>query len=395
MKYLNSLLISLIVGLGILSSCNQKQEKASEEAAAKESEQPAPATDMITFSKDQNVMASIQTGKIETRNLNSVIKVNGVIDVEPSSIVTISAPFGGYIKSAGLLPGQPIKKGQVIATLENPEFINIQEEYLESSSKLKFLQQEFERQELLRKQDVNAAKTFQQVSSDLQVMKAKITALDAKMSMAGINKSNLDEGKISISASLYAPISGYVKTSNINIGKYVNPTDVLFELANKNELHLALNVFEKDIEQVRVGQTIRFGLASEEQLNRTATVFLIGQATADNRMIPVHCHFPQSMSTGLLPGMYVKAWIEKQGQNMTVLPTEAIVQSEGKDYIFLLKEQTDKGFTYQMVPVKKGIQQDNLVEVIVPSTVSVDNAVVVRKGAYAILSAILNAGEEE
>ena len=103
------------------------------------------------------------------------------------------------------MPGQPIKKGQVIATLENPEFIDIQQQYLESSSRVTLLQQEFDRQQLLRKQDVNAAKTLQQITSDLQVMKAKLSALDAKISMAGISKTALSEGKTPFCKGATAP----------------------------------------------------------------------------------------------------------------------------------------------------------------------------------------------
>jgi cobalt-zinc-cadmium efflux system membrane fusion protein len=394
MKHIKRLLLGSALGLILLSACVKKQDTASEDAVKKDSTGQAAPADEITFSKGQFIMAGIQTGKVESRNLNSIIKATGMIDVEPSSVVTISAPLGGYIKSAGLLPGQPIKKGQVIATLENPEFIDIQQQYLESRSRVTLLQKEFDRQQLLRSQDVNAAKTLQLVTSDLQVMKSKLAALEAKISMAGINKAALSEGKILPSAHLYSPITGYVRTSNINIGKYVNPTDVLFELAKNGELHLALNVFEKDIEQIRVGQAIRFGLGSQQQVDRTATVFLIGHATADDRMIPVHCHLPKSSAKALLPGMYVKAWIEKAADAVPVLPNEAVVQSEGKDYIFIQTAQLEKGFTYKMVPVKKGIQQDNLTQVTLPSTVAPD-AVIVTKGTYALLSALINASEEE
>ena len=394
MNDIKRLLLGSALGLILLSACNKKQDTSSEDAVKKDSSAQAVPTDEITFSKDQFTMAGIQTGKIELRNLNSIIKATGMIDVEPSSIVTISAPLGGYIKSAGLLPGQLVKKGQVIATLENPEFIDIQQQYLESSSRVTLLQQEFDRQQLLRSQDVNAAKTLQQVTSDLQVMKAKLSALDAKISMAGISKAALSEGRIVPSGNLYSPITGYVRISNINIGRYVNPTDVLFELAKNGELHLALNVFEKDIDQIRVGQAIRFGLGSEQQVERSATVFLIGKATAEDRMIPVHCHLPKASGKGLLPGMYVKAWIEKQAGSVPVLPNDAVVQSEGKDFIFVQTAQSEKGYTYRMVPVRKGIQQDNLSQVTLPSTVAAD-AVIVTKGAYAILSALINATEVE
>ena len=183
MRYINKLFFIVGLSLSLLTACNTQPEEAKEQAVA-----TTASPDEITLNRDQYTMAGIQTGKIESRNLNSIIKVNGVIDVEPSSVVTISAPLGGYIKSAGLLPGQAIRKGQVIATLENPEFINLQQEYLESKGRLVFLEQEYQRQQQLRQEDINSAKTFQQASSNLQVMQARISALEAKIALAGINR---------------------------------------------------------------------------------------------------------------------------------------------------------------------------------------------------------------
>ncbi len=181
----------------------------------------------------------------------------------------------------------------------------------------------------------------------------------------------------------------------MDIGKYVNPTDVLFELTNIDDLHLGLNVFEKNIDQIEVGQEIRFALASETAFNRTAKVFLIGQSTGENRMIPVHAHLPQTGTVNLLPCMYVKALIEKGQESLLALPTEAVVQSEGKDYIFIQTGQSDQGYTFKMVPVKIGIQAGGLTAVTLPSGVSADDAKVVTKGAYTVLSALINAGEKE
>src|SRR5215217_2315613 len=152
MKYLNRFFVGATLSLGLLNACSQKQEEANQDAEQEQAAEKSTAPDEITFTRDQYTLAGIQTGKIESRNLNSTIKVSGVIDVDPASVVTISAPLGGYIKSAGLLPGQTIRKGQVIATLENPEFINLQQEYLESKSRLGFLEQEYQRQKQLREE---------------------------------------------------------------------------------------------------------------------------------------------------------------------------------------------------------------------------------------------------
>lgn len=345
LNYIAAFALSLLT----LTACNQAatEEKKEEPAMAKPS-------DEVTLSKDQHRVAALQMGKLEMRSLSDVIKANGAIDVPPENMVSISAPLGGYIKSSGLLPGQQIRKGQVIATLENPEFIDIQQEYLESKSRFEFLALEYKRQEQLRKEDVNSAKTFQQVSSEYKMIQARMSGLEQKLSLIGINAKNLNSGKISKTSNLYSPINGYVTLSNATTGKYVNPTDVIFELANKSEMHLALNVYERDAAKIKVGQSIKFALANETEYNRNAKVFLIGKSTSTDGTVPVHCHLLDAGNTSLFPGMYAKAMIETTNQSVSALPNESIVQSDGMDFIFIQISSSDsKGATFKMIPIKK------------------------------------------
>ena len=387
-----------IVALLLLAACGNKQSKentAAVETTAGSTDTASTAAKQITFSSDQYQLAGIETGTIEMRNLSNIIKLNGIIDVEPKSTATVSAPLGGYIKTAGLLPGQAVKKGQVLATIENPDFITMQQEYLESQGRLQFLEQEYQRQQKLREEDVNAAKTFQQVASDYKVMQARISGLEQRLALAGISRSALQTGKITRTANLYAPITGYIKTSNVNIGKYATPTDVLFEIINKNDLHLALNAFEKDLGKIQVGQTVKFSLANENNFNRTAKIFLIGQSTGDDRIVPVLCHFVNQKDPDLLPGMYVKAWIETGSEKQYAAPSEAIVQLEGKDYLISQTGQSSNGYTFQLMQVKKGTEQEGYTAVTLPENMTVENTKVVVKNAYAILSALKNSEETE
>ncbi|MES2419098.1 MAG: efflux RND transporter periplasmic adaptor subunit [Bacteroidota bacterium] len=383
LNYITAFALSLLT----LTACNQAatEEKKEEPAMDKPS-------DEVTLSKDQHRVATLQMGKLEMRSLSDVIKANGAIDVPPENMVSISAPLGGYIKSSGLLPGQQIRKGQVIATLENPEFIDIQQEYLESKSRFEFLALEYKRQEQLRKEDVNSAKTFQQVSSEYKMIQARMSGLEQKLSLIGINAKNLSSGKISKTSNLYSPINGYVTLSNATTGKYVNPTDVIFELANKSEMHLALNVYERDAAKIKVGQSIKFALANETEYNRNAKVFLIGKSTGTDGTVPVHCHLLDVGNTSLFPGMYAKAMIETTNQSVSALPNESIVQSDGMDYIFIQTSSSEKGFTFKMIPVKKGIEQEGYTEVILPDNFDRNSAVVI-KGAYTLLSAMKNVEE--
>ena len=383
---------AIVIMIFFAAGCGNKKEesKVETETAAKDS---VTLKDEIALSTEQYKVADVKTGKAEQRNLSSLIKVNGVLDVPPQNAVSISAPMGGYLKSAGLLQGQPVSKGQVLAVIENPEFIDIQQEYLESKSRMQFLEEELARQQELRKEEVNAAKALQQVSSEYNMMRAKISGLEQKLALIGISKNSVNAGRISRTSNLYAPISGFVTASNVNRGKYVTPSDVLFELSDKSDMHLALNVFEKDVRKLKVGLPIRFALSNETEYNRQATVYLIGKATSEDGTIPVHCHLPSSTDPSLLPGMYVKALIETSTDNLTAVPVEAVVQSDGKDYVFVLKDTAQGKFTFKMVPVIKGNEEGGYVAVDFPEGFDVSSAIIVLKGAYSILSAMKNVEE--
>ena len=198
---------------------------------------------------------------------------------------------------------------------------------------------------------------------------------------------------MSKTANLYSPITGYVTESNVNMGKYVQPNDVLFELANASDMHLALNVFEKDVRQLKVGQVIYFALANESNYVREAKIFLIGKSTGTDGTIPVHCHLSNAGDPDLLPGMYVKALIETGANNEAALPTEAIVQSDGKDYIFVRSDTMQNKFIFKMIPVVKGTEQEGYVGITLLQKIDPAREKIVVKGAYSLLSALKNVEE--
>tara|TARA_R110000823_G_scaffold68405_2_gene158938 strand:+ start:6861 stop:8060 length:1200 start_codon:yes stop_codon:yes gene_type:complete len=394
----NTKISLLILSTLLIVACGNKDSEkmeASAEASMPKEQPAANGAKQVTFRKDQYNLAGIETGQIEMRNLSNIIKLNGVIDVEPKSMASVSAPLGGYLKTAGRLPGEEIKKGQVLATIENPEFIQIQQDYLESLSRLQFLEEEYNRQKQLREQDINSAKTFQQVSSDYKITQGRVKAYEQQLALAGISRSNVQNGNITRTANLYAPITGFIKASNVNIGDYVSPQDVLFELVNLNDIHLALNAFEKDLEKIEVGQTVKFSLSNENTFDRTAKVFLIGKATGNDRITPVHSHIEKEDVKGLLPGMYVKAWIESGTNKQNAIPSEAIVQYEGKDFIILQTQETEIGYTFRLEQVKKGIEQEGYTAITFAGSTDANNLKPVVKNAYSILSALRNSEEEE
>lgn len=377
-----------------VASCSDKKEPVAEEPQQKTAAGAASEEKQVVFTDSQYKLSEIETGSIEFRNLSNIIKLTGSIDAEPGNVATVSAPLGGYLKTAGKLPGELVKKGQLLAVLENPEFINIQQEYLESTARMEYLSQEFKRQQELRKEDINAAKTFQQVSSEYKMMKAKISGLEQQIALLGLSSASLkSSNKISRTANIYSPITGYIKTSSVNIGKYAAPTDILFEIVGNSDLHLALNAFEKDLGKIKPGQTVKFSLSNENNYQHTGKVFLVGQAADDKKMIPVHCHFTQDSK--LLPGMYVKAWVETGTEKKNAVPNDAVVQLAGVDYIIAQTGQDKAGYKFKLVQVAKGVQQEGYTAVELPEGTDAGELKIVTKNAYTILSALRNAEEEE
>ena len=381
----------------VLAACGGGSKATSDASAAPttaHTDSAAP-TPTATFTEQQYRLAGITLGTIERRTLSAVISLSGLIDVEPSDEAVVSAPLGGYVRTAGLLPGTPVRKGQLLAMLESPEFTQLQQDYLESKGRMLFLEQDYARQEQLRRDNVNAVKTFQQVASERAIMQARIVGLEQKMRQAGIPRSAVDSGRIAPVANVYAPISGFIKSSNVSIGRHVAPTDVLFEIVGTSDLHLAINVYARDLERVRVGQTVRFGTADEPTMVRTAKVFLVGQATGEDRVFPVHGHIDAKSARGLRPGMYVKAGLETGGADMDAVPMTAVVQFEGNDYIILETGTSTSGHVFRLERVRRETEQGGFVGIQFADGFNATGARVVVGNAIAILAAIRNAQEGE
>jgi cobalt-zinc-cadmium efflux system membrane fusion protein len=379
--------IAVLIISMLFSSCGNKTE----ETKAKEHHEEAANT--VEFTNEQYKVANVTLGNIEMKALSGAIKVNGMLDVPPQNLVSVSAPMGGFLKSTELLQGLKVKKGEVIAVIQNADYIQIQQDYVDNKSQLEYLEAEYKRQEELGKENVNSQKTLLQSKTQYQSMMAKVSGLKSKLSLLGINTNQVESGNFQNSITLYAPISGYVTQVNVNIGMYVNPTDVMFKIVDTEHLHAELTVFENDVPKLKIGQKVRFTLANETT-ERIATVYLIGREIREDRTVRIHCHLDKE-DIELLPGMYLKAYVEAGTQNVAALPDKAIVNFEGSDYIFVSIPSDEKGtHHFKMVQVVKGVSELNYTEVQLPKDISAESSIVIN-GAYDILSKMKNSEEDE
>ena len=351
--------------------------------------------DIVELREDQISLAKIELGSIEMKQLGSNIKVNGTISVAPQNFATVCMPFGGFVKNTSLFPGNIVHKGQVLATIENQDFVDVQLAYLEAKNKLAFTEADFKRHTDLYKDDVYSEQNVQQVTVEYKNLKALVKSLEQKLFLIGITPSALSEDNISSTVNLVSPIDGFLKSVNVNIGKYVNPSEVLFEIVNNDKLFLDLTFFEKDATKVTKGQKVKFFINNETE-EHEATVTQTAKSVLQDKTFMVYATVSSSCKN-LMPGMYVSALVSEMSNLVSVLPSDAVVSFDEKDYIFVFgkdKVEAGKNFTeYRMIEVKKGVTDSGFTEIKIPECINLNSSKVVIKGAYSILSAKKNAGE--
>lgn len=362
---------------------------ACNDAPQEQAAEPEGLSNEIALSVQQQQAAGIETAPIRSRTISSELLVNGLVDVPPQNIVSVSFPLGGYLKTTALLPGMHINRGEVIAIMEDPALIQLQQDFLMAKARLQYLQLDFERQQLLHTNQVNSDKVFQQASADFNAQKVLVKGYSEKLKLIGINPETLTDEKISRSVPVHSPINGFVSKVNVNIGKYVNPSDVLFELINPEDIHAALTVFEKDISLVKPRQKVWVTFVDDPGTAYECEVLLVTRNVDDNRSALVHCHFEQQPRQ-LLPGMFLNAKIETGNQVVTAVPEAALVRYGNQE--FLIENATDSLF--RLLPVTTGVRAAGWVAV-THNTDSLEGRKIVIKNPYPVLGKIKNRTEEE
>lgn len=405
-----SIILLVMISVATFTGCNGKKldehgheagthaesdKKDSHSEGETEGEVEVLPEDIVELRGDQIKLAGVQLGKVEMRQVSGVIKANGIVTTAPQNSASVSVPLGGFVKSSNLLPGNAVSKGQTLAIIENTEFVDLQQNYLDIKNKYEFAEAEYKRHIELYKDDVYSEKNLQQTTSEYRSLKAQLKGIGQKLQVIGINPATLTEGSISATIALVSPISGYIKTANISMGKYVSPTDVLFEIAGTDNLLLELSLFEKDANTVSVGQFAHFTINNETHEHK-AEIYQVGKSINTDKTYKVYATVQQPCNN-VMPGMYVLAHIDKTNKQVTSVPANAVVSFDNKYYIFAFEKEKEEGgkpFTeYRFIEIIKGDTNDGFTEIKLPAGFNIQNTKIVTKGAYKLLSAKKNAGE--
>lgn len=369
----------------IVASCSTDiQEKTVENPEAA----PAAAPDqLVSLNETQLKNVGLEVGTPQLENISKTLNLQGKIDVPPQSTVSLSFPLGGYLKSTKMLPGMHVRKGQVLAELEDMQFIQLQQDYLTAREKYRMAELDFNRQKDLNASKASSDKVFQQAGSEMETQRILMSALAQKLEVIGINPSKLKADNISRSVVIVSPINGFISKVNVNVGKYTSPTDMLFELVDPRDIHLSLNVFEKDLASLSIGQRVVAYSNGDPDKKFDAEIILISKNLDQDRMAEVHCHF-EKYNPLLVPGMFMNGEVSINDHRSLTVPEEAVVRWENKFYVFT---EQGKG-KFGMIQVQPGVASHGRQAI---ESKQIDkNSKLVVKNAYALLMKIKNTEEE-
>ncbi len=360
-------LIYVFYSLVILSvfGCQEKKVDA-------DLQLPKTNFDTLTLTTEQLESIGLSYGNIESRQISSEIKVQGMIDLPPQNIISVNFSLGGYLKSTKLIPGMKVSKGEIIATMEEQSIVQLQQDYLLAKTKHDLVKKDYERQKTLYDANASTSKNLQQVESELKIQSINMGSLAEKLKLIGIDVNNLNASNIKGQVPIRSTINGYVSKVHVNTGKYVQPSETLFELIDPDDIHVALTLFEKDIPNIKKGDLVKVSLTQEPGKQYEAEVILVNRNIDDNRTAMAHCHF-LNHPANILPGMFVEAVIIVKNKQSFVIPEDAIIETGNKKYIYLTVGENK----FKMIEVSTGQISQGFVEILSdPSSFKKDSIVV-------------------
>jgi membrane fusion protein, heavy metal efflux system len=338
----------------------------------KESAEPTQ-TDAVTTEYNGNIQISTAQFASENMVLGGLseqvffqsVKANGYIDVPPQNKAKVSTFMGGYVTQTPLLIGDEVKKGQLVVTLKNTEFVEIQQQFLEIAEQLTFLESEYQRQKTLFDENITSQKNYLKAESAFKTARASYNGLKQKLQLMNLSPDSVANGQFSSTINLYAPIAGKVTSVNVSNGSFVSPADVILEIANTEHIHLELSVFEKDILNLKKGQKIEFKIPEASDETFTAEVHLVGSTIDEtNRTIKVHAHIEDEHTHHFVIGMFVEADILTHAKSGMALPTDAVKEQDGNYIAMTLVSKDEQGYQFETINLKIGVQNDAFVEVL-------------------------------
>ena len=359
----NKLYILSIYIFFALIGCSKDSKNSDLRSSPEES---AIIDGIFEISKEDFKKQDLELIPIENHSFGEIVSSTGFIDVPPNGKAIITAQMGGFVKKTPLLIGDKVKKGQFLMSIENIEFLEIQQNYLESKERLEYLKSEFERQKELYQEKITSEKLFLRSESEYKSLEAKFLGLKRKLQLLNIDPKLVEKGVLSSEAKIFSPISGDVTLIDVNSGSPVSPSDVIMEIVNTDHLHLELRVFEKDVLMLKIGQRVKFEIPESNKRDYSGEIHLIGKSIGKDRTVQVHVHIEEPYEDGLIPGMFVQAKIILEEKMSVAIDKSAIVKKDDQYYLLQLNKESSDKYEFKLTKIEPGVEENGLQLVKIP-----------------------------
>ena len=383
----------ILIGIS-LSACNGTPTTTNNQKLEEREEHHEEGGNLTTLTQVQIQTVDIRLGHIEEKALAATLKANGVLSVPADYQAKVSTIYTGIIQSVKVEIGTYVHKGQVIATISNPDFLQQQQRLLTVNSQIELAQQELDRQQILYEGNAGTGKNLQAATTQLRTLRTEKAALEEQIRLMGLNPKTLTNEGMQSTLAVVAPISGNISAVYTNNGAYVDASTPIVEIIDNSSLHLHLQVYERDLPYIKVGQQVHFNPTNNTSGEYDAQVYNIAASFEnESKSIIVHCHV-EGDKQGLINGMNVTGVISLDKQTTPAVPNEAIVEDSGKSYIFVITHTDDKETTFEKIEVAKGASESGYTA-IAPVKPIVSEQTIATKGAFFINATLVNSGEHE
>lgn len=337
--------------------------------------------DDILLSEAQFEAMNMEWGSIKTAEFSEEIQVQGMVKVPVEGMQEVGVYYGGFVSGLELLEGQQVRRGEVLFYMENLEFVQLQQSYLEAKSQVNYLKMEYERQKTLYSEQIASQKNYLKAEAEYQGNLAKMESLKSQLGLLKINTEKLTAESIRSKIAVYSPINGFVTHIHAVPGAFLQPTDIAVSLISKEHLHMELMVFEKDASYIRKGQKVKVRIPEISQEELSAEVFMVGQSISEGRQINVHAHLEdESKESMLIPGMFIEGKIQKDPQSGFSIPQSAVVDSEGESFVLVLLAKTESGYSLEKIRVETGRINFGEIEILPNSQLKESDQILVKGG---------------
>ncbi len=306
------------------------------------------ANENITLTPEQITNLGVEIGTLKSAASIPVLNAPAKVVIPPEHETIVSAPQAALISRLNVTVGDMVKKGQPLATLNSPELVNLQHQYLQISLEKNLALQNYQRDKKLFDEGVIAQKRWQETHSLYQDRESELNNIKQMLKIAGMSetaiKRLLQTRQLNSQTTLVAPINGVILERMATAGERLNALAPLYRLANLEQLWLEIAIPQEQVSNIKVGDQVAIvnNPATAKITLLSKSVNLVNQSVMARAVIVSN---PETLRAGQSVNIQL---IQANNNTAFEVPNTALAQNEGKAYLFV---RNAKGFSVTPVTV--------------------------------------------